>query len=101
ILNKLNSASPPTPAVTVLRGSRGDAVLSWPLILILIVLVLGGASPAGAQQSDAKAQEQSPTAAPKTDADSDVPPVMFPHLATDRLWLSGQANFISQWHPEF
>jgi carbohydrate-selective porin OprB len=26
---------------------------------------------------------------------------MFPHPETDRLWLSGQANFISQWHPAF
>jgi high affinity Mn2+ porin len=26
---------------------------------------------------------------------------MFPHLENDRLWLSGQANFVSQWHPAF
>jgi carbohydrate-selective porin OprB len=26
---------------------------------------------------------------------------MVPHLETDRLWVSGQANFISQWHPGF
>jgi hypothetical protein len=26
---------------------------------------------------------------------------MFPHLETDRLWISGQANIISQWHPAF
>jgi high affinity Mn2+ porin len=26
---------------------------------------------------------------------------MFPHPEWDRLWLSGQANFISQYHPEF
>jgi high affinity Mn2+ porin len=28
-------------------------------------------------------------------------PTMFPHPETDRLWISGQANFISQWHPGF
>jgi high affinity Mn2+ porin len=28
-------------------------------------------------------------------------PAMFPHPKTDRLWISGQANFIFQWHPEF
>lgn len=28
-------------------------------------------------------------------------PVMLPHPETDRLWVSGQANFISQWHPTF
>ena len=26
---------------------------------------------------------------------------MFTHPEWDRLWLSGQANFISQWHPAF
>jgi carbohydrate-selective porin OprB len=26
---------------------------------------------------------------------------MFPHPESDRIWLSGQANFISQWHPAF
>jgi high affinity Mn2+ porin len=26
---------------------------------------------------------------------------MLPHPENDRLWLSGQANFISQWHPAF
>ncbi len=26
---------------------------------------------------------------------------MFPHPETDRLWISGQANFVSQWHPAF
>lgn len=26
---------------------------------------------------------------------------MIPHLETDRLWISGQVNFISQYHPGF
>jgi len=26
---------------------------------------------------------------------------MFPHPESDRIWISGQANFISQWHPAF
>ncbi len=26
---------------------------------------------------------------------------MFPHPEWDRIWVSGQMNFISQWHPEF
>ena len=33
--------------------------------------------------------------------DSDPPPAMFPHLESDRVWLSGQANFIFQTHPPF
>jgi hypothetical protein len=28
-------------------------------------------------------------------------PAMFPHPETDRFWISGQANIISQWHPAF
>jgi high affinity Mn2+ porin len=31
----------------------------------------------------------------------DTATTMFPHADWDRLWLSGQANFISQWHPAF
>src|SRR5215469_18511502 len=31
----------------------------------------------------------------------DRPVVMFPHGEWQRMWLSGQANFISQWHPAF
>ena len=44
------------------------------------------------------------TAAPpdaETGPATDPIPVMFPHLETDRVWLSGQANIISQWHPAF
>ncbi|HUE43875.1 MAG TPA: carbohydrate porin [Candidatus Sulfotelmatobacter sp.] len=34
------------------------------------------------------------------DGDSGIP-TMFPHFKNDRIWLSGQANVISQWHPAF
>lgn len=33
--------------------------------------------------------------------EADTIPVMFPHPETGRFWVSGQANFISQWHPPF
>src|SRR5260370_6884421 len=39
--------------------------------------------------------------AASTEAEADPIPVMFPHRETDGLWISGQANFISQWHPAF
>jgi high affinity Mn2+ porin len=52
-----------------------------------------------------------PTADAQRDVDSDVDgnaafgddsqTTMFPHTEWDRIWLSGQANFISQWHPSF
>jgi len=45
----------------------------------------------------------SPPALPSAQAEpeNDPIPVMFSHPETDRLWISGQANFISQWHPAF
>jgi high affinity Mn2+ porin len=39
--------------------------------------------------------EVSPSPAP------DPLPIMFPHQDMSRLWLSGQINIISQWHPAF
>ncbi len=35
------------------------------------------------------------------DSEADPIPAMFPHPESDRWWISGQANFISQWHPAF
>lgn len=37
----------------------------------------------------------------QTEASNDPLPTMFPRPESDRWWLSGQANFISQWHPAF
>jgi high affinity Mn2+ porin len=46
---------------------------------------------------------QVPSDAPDTPGDPEVDPIptMFPHPESDRWWISGQANFISQWHPAF
>lgn len=54
----------------------------------------------------ARAQDAPPPQSPApSSADSNAPddavPAMFPHPESDRWWLSGQANFISQWHPAF
>jgi len=53
---------------------------------------------AQAQDPVDKADEKGPSQQP---ADSDPLPKFFPSLEGDRLWISGQANFISQWHPGF
>jgi high affinity Mn2+ porin len=69
------------------------------LWLVLVFVVLLAASPGRAQET--------PSGNPRSDADAnppvseDVVPGMFPHPETDRLWISGQANFISQYHPDF
>jgi high affinity Mn2+ porin len=46
---------------------------------------------------------QIPSDAPEApeDPETDPIPVMFPHPETDRWWISGQVNVISQWHPTF
>jgi high affinity Mn2+ porin len=57
--------------------------------------------------ADLRAQENSASNSPVEEhySDAAVSPdsmtTMFPHGDWDRLWLSGQANFISQWHPTF
>ena len=71
--------------------------------LLLIALL---ATSFSTEVRNAVAQNLTPDRAPQraTEAQNDaavIPPVMFPHPETDRLWISGQANFISQWHPEF
>ena len=50
-----------------------------------------------AQETDR--DQQPPENTPSTEADP--APVILPHPEPDRIWLSGQANFISQWHPPF
>jgi high affinity Mn2+ porin len=55
---------------------------------------------------EAKAQDPPSQEAPsppdaETGPATDAIPVMFPHPASDRIWISGQANIISQWHPSF
>jgi hypothetical protein len=89
-------------------GGRG-AGLSLALSLAL-AFVLGAAAPAAwAQPQDASASTQtaasaSPSAdnppSPPSDANAD-PQATFPHFKNTRFWLSGQANFIFQTHPDF
>src|ERR1700682_3078703 len=62
-----------------------------------ILLWLVAASDVCAQESCEHEQPPTNTQSPETDPI----PVMFPHPETNRLWISGQANFISQWHPGF
>ena len=52
-----------------------------------------------AQDSPDKAPGQS-APAPPDDSATDAS-TLFPHFASDRIWLSGQANIITQWHPAF
>ena len=56
------------------------------------------------EQSDGDTTTPNPTSSDHADpvpADDPAPPAMFPHFRDTRFWLSGQANFIFQAHPEF
>src|ERR1700687_1777060 len=49
-----------------------------------------------------RAQEPPESSVPADPApEADPIPTIFPHAESDRWWISGQANFISQWHPAF
>jgi hypothetical protein len=82
--------------------------LSLPILLLATVIP---PAPAFAQepspQSSAKEAQEATTqpdiAALPDPADSpaDSPESMFPRLKSTRFWISGQANFIFQTHPEF
>jgi high affinity Mn2+ porin len=69
-------------------------------LLAALAMLFGPAGPVvlWAQQAP---PGQAPSDAPDTPADPDPIPTMFPHPESDRWWISGQANFISQWHPAF
>jgi high affinity Mn2+ porin len=72
-----------------------------PLLLFLVGLRLAG--PPSARAQDAP-PDQGPTQAAQAPGDassSDDPASLFPHSESSRFWISGQANFISQWHPTF
>jgi high affinity Mn2+ porin len=66
------------------------AALFWPSPAVVL----------RAQQA-APAQSSGNATEPPDDPQSDPPLVMFPHPESDRLWISGQTNFIAQWHPAF
>src|SRR5579864_7948187 len=69
----------------------------------LLLLGLRLAAPPFAQAQNAPADEspaQAPTASSDDSSSSDSP-TLFPHSESKRFWISGQANFITQWHPTF
>jgi high affinity Mn2+ porin len=66
------------------------------------------ALPALAQQPDAAPPPKASQSSPQTDAATvpDPPPdadteSLFPHFKDTRFWVSGQANFVFQTHPDF
>ena len=70
-------------------------VLAWSgLITFIFTAPAARAQDPVVSQQDTPIDDEPPTA-------PDPLPVMFPHQEWDRLWLSGQVNIVSQWHPAF
>jgi high affinity Mn2+ porin len=69
---------------------------------IWVVLWLASFAVCVAAQESGKSIEPENTAVPNVaDPPNDSTEAMFPHFKDTRFWLSGQANFIFQTHPEF
>jgi carbohydrate-selective porin OprB len=71
------------------------------LLLFLVGLRLAGPPSARAQDAPPDQGPAEPPQAPGDASSSDDPATLFPHSESSRFWISGQANFISQWHPAF
>jgi hypothetical protein len=75
--------------------------LGWYLWDAAIWLSILAASPAVHAQEASVPRPPIPIVASEETAEADPVPSMFAHPETNRWWISGQANWISQWHPEF
>jgi high affinity Mn2+ porin len=67
-------------------------------VTVAALCFLGAASILDAQEASV-AQSPAPSEIPVEPPDP--VPAMFTHPESDRWWISGQANWISQWHPAF
>src|SRR3974390_2654723 len=91
------------------RSDRPSRLFRVCCVLILfLTLALALPVPVRAQQSlSASNVEQNPPSQPDPVAALADPPAdestqsMFPHFKSTRFWLTGQANFIFQTHPDF
>jgi len=79
-------------------GLAARLVLATAVLIVPAALRAQDSSP---PQTAAAAVAETPDAPPDSGPGSDSMLTMFPHFETDRIWLSGQANFISQYHPTF
>src|SRR6202165_8100 len=74
-------------------GSYSCAIVAW--------LFFFEAAPAVRAQEESVPQSATRADDSEATQEADPVPAMFAHPETDRWWISGQANWISQWHPTF
>jgi hypothetical protein len=72
----------------------------WLTLSLLFALMVPSLSLAQAP-GGAPAQTAAQSGTEPADTDSADPEAMFPHLKDTRFWISGQANFVFQAHPDF
>jgi high affinity Mn2+ porin len=66
---------------------------------VVAAMLLTCPAPLHAQSEPQSPPENSPAISP--DPDPQPPTTMLGHLESKRIWISGQVNIISQWHPAF
>ncbi|MBZ5660922.1 MAG: carbohydrate porin [Acidobacteriia bacterium] len=71
-----------------------------PVFLSVLFVCLVIARPAHCQNAPTDSSPAQKTSDPG-DASPEETPTLFPHSESSRFWIAGQANFISQWHPDF
>jgi hypothetical protein len=90
----------PNPKIA---GTIGT-IPNWVLCLVFLAfLLVVSSNPAFSQQTAPHARPcgDSPALDVDSDAKSEGTQSMLPHFTSSRIWLTGQANFILQAHPEF
>jgi hypothetical protein len=68
------------------------------VVAVTVLTLLVGIEPSSVRAQEAPAQQATLTD-PAPEAESLL--TMFPRPESDRFWISGQANFITQYHPTF
>lgn len=81
-------------------GARRPASLALRLWVALCLFLFGGVTLRAQEEVAADNSQTSETNSPAIIPDNSLS-TMIPHAEWDHWWLSGQANFISQWHPNF
>ncbi len=86
---------------------RNRMTCKWRALILLAMLSLVVTATSAQQNEPSAPSSQTPVSAKATDSSGaedpadDGPETMFPHFKDTRFWLSGQANFVFQTHPEF
>src|ERR1700721_2685986 len=81
------------------RRVAAGAVIRFCFALIIAAGTLF--SPASSRAQDPQSEQTPAPPNADTGTATDPTPLMFPQPESDRIWISGQANIISQWHPAF